>query len=348
MAITLREVAKLAGVSAMTVSRVINNAAGVRTETKRRVEEVIAELDYVPNRVARGLTSSKTGIFGLIVPDVVNPFFTLVVRGAETVARRAGYRVLLCNSEADLALERQYIDDMISHRIEGLLIAPVGDRSRTSLLPLVRRGFPFVLIDRSVARLDCDLVQADSMAGAREMVEHLIDVGHRRIAFIMGTDDMSTSRERLQGYREALAAGGIDFVPELVFVTTVDRIGGYRAMQQVLRIERRPSAVFAVNNMTALGAMQAIREEALTVPEDIALVCFDDVEHLAVLSPFLTVMDQPADAFGTIAVQLLLERIAGQAGDRPRVVRMKPNLILRESCRNRLAAGRLPPAKQGS
>src|SRR5258706_7115978 len=162
MAVTLREVAEKAGVSAMTVSRVINGAAGVRDDTRRRVEEIIAALDYVPNRIARGLLSSRTGILGLIVPDVVNPFFTLVVRWAETVARRAGYRVLLCNSEADLALERQYIDDMISHRIEGLLIAPVGDRSRASLLSLARRAFPFVLIDRSVDRPHLEFVPAGS------------------------------------------------------------------------------------------------------------------------------------------------------------------------------------------
>jgi LacI family transcriptional regulator len=340
MAVTLREVAEMAGVSAMTVSRVINGAAGVRDDTRRRVEEVIAALDYVPNRIARGLLSSRTGILGLIVPDLVNPFFTLVVRGAETVARRAGYRVLLCNSEADLALELQYVDDMVSHRIEGLLIAPVGDRSRANLLSLARRAFPLVLIDRSVDRLDCDLVQADSAAGAREMVEHLIAVGHRRIAFIKGSDDMSTSRDRLQGYQHALDAAAIDFRPELVFVTTVDRIGGYRAMQQVLRIEPRPTAVFAVNNMTALGAVQALREQGLAVPDDMALVCFDDVEHLAVLSPFLTVMDQPAEPLGTIAAQLLLERLGGQAGDRPRVVSMKPNLIVRQSCGSRSVAGR--------
>src|SRR6266404_1439066 len=167
---TVRDVARRAGVSAMTVSRVINGSAGVRPETRRRVERAVTELDFVPNGVARGLMSSKSGTLGLIVPDISNPFFSILVRGAETVARRAGYRVLLCNSEADLALERQYIDDMISLRIEGLLIAPVGDRSRASLLSLTRRSFPLVLIDRSVERLDCDLVQADSTAGAREMV----------------------------------------------------------------------------------------------------------------------------------------------------------------------------------
>jgi len=151
---------------------------------------------------------------------------------------------------------------------------------------------------------------------------------------------MSTSRDRLLGHRQALDAAAIELRPELDFVTTVDRIGGYRAMQQVLRIEPRPSAVFTVNNMTALGAMQALREQRLVVPDDMALVCFDDVEHLAVLSPFLTVMDQPAEPFGTIAAQLLLERLGGQAGERTRVVSLRPNLVVRQSCGGAAVPGR--------
>jgi len=332
MTATVREVAKRAGVSAMTVSRVINGGVGVRPATRGRVEQAIADLDFFPNRIARGLTSSKTGAIGLIVPDLVNPFFTVVLRGAEMVARRAGYRVLLCNTESDLTLERSYIEDMMSHRVEGLIVAPVNDNSRLNLSPLMRRGLPFVLIDRGVPGVDSDLVQADSAAGARRLMQHLTKIGHRRIAFIIGSDDVSTTRERARGYREGLAAAGISVEADLVIQTTVDRIGGYRAMQQILRLESRPTAVFAVNNMTAMGAMETIREAGLSVPQDIALVCFDDVEHLAVLSPFMTVVDQPAEKFGTLAVQLLLERIGGRAGERSRLVVLQPELIVRHSC----------------
>jgi LacI family transcriptional regulator, galactose operon repressor len=316
----------------MTVSRVINGGAGVRPATRSRVEHAIAELDFFPNRVARGLTSRKSGAIGLIVPDLVNPFFTVVLRGAEMVARRAGYRVLLCNTESDLGLERSYIEDMMSHCVEGLIVAPVNDHSLLNLSPLMRRELPFVLIDRAVPGIDGDLVQADSAAGARRLMQHLTGVGHRRIALIVGSDEVSTTRERARGYREGLAAAGISFDADLVVQTTVDRIGGYRAMQQILRLEPRPTAVFAVNNMTAMGAMETIREAGLFVPQDVALVCFDDVEHLAVLSPFMTVIDQPAETFGTLAVQMLLERIAGRAGERPRVVILQPNLIVRRSC----------------
>ena len=178
---------------------------------------------------------------------------------------------------------------------------------------------------------DCDLVVSDSASGARRLVEHLIAVGHRDIAHLTDADDTSTGRERLRGYREALAAAGIPFREDLVFRTTVDQIGGYRATQQVLALDPLPTAIFTVNNMTVVGAMQALRERGLTVPEDMALVCFDDVEHLAVLSPFLTVIDQPAETLGSLGAQLLLERIAGKAGskvatdrapDRPRRSRL--------------------------
>jgi LacI family transcriptional regulator len=339
---TVRDVARKAGVSAMTVSRVINGGAGVRPETRRRVERAVADLDFVPNGVARGLMSSKSGTIGVIVPDISNPFFSILVRGAETVARRAGYRILLCNSEGDLGLEKQYVQDMISHRAEGLIIAPVGDRSKANLLSLERRKFPLVLIDRSVAGFDCDLVQADSVAGAKLLATHLLTVGHRRIAVIIEPDNVSTARDRLQGFMAAMKGAGIKVPGSHVLRTTADRAGGYAAMQQILSLDPRPSAVFAVNNMTALGAMQAIRERGLAVPNDIALVCFDDVEHLAVLSPFLTVVNQPTEMFGTLAAQLVLDRInqtaeGGDTGGPPRRVVLQADLLVRESCGSKLA-----------
>ena len=332
MPTTLRDVAERAGVSAMTVSRVINGRAGVEAETQRKVEDAIEALDYVPNRVARGLISQKTATLGLIVPDVVNPFFSPVVRGAETTARKAGYRLLLCNSEGDLRLEREYIDDLVSHRVEGLLIAPASDSSRHSVFPLLRRGFPVVLIDRALPDLDCDLIVSDSATGARRLVEHLIAVGHRDIAHVTDAEDTSTGQERLRGYREALDAAGIPYRHEYVLRTTVDQIGGFRATQQVFSLDPLPTAIFTVNNMTVVGAMQALRERNMTVPRDMALVCFDDVEHLAVLSPFLTVIDQPAETFGSLGAQLLLERISGKAGPRTRRIVLQTDLIVRVSC----------------
>ena len=330
--VSLRDVAKRAGVSPMTVSRVINNALSVRPETRERVEEVIAAMGYIPNRLAQGLISQRTGTLGLIIPDVANPFFALVLRAAEVTARREGYRLLVCNTEGDIGLERDYIHNLISHQVDGLMIAPVGDRSCNGLLPLIRRKYPLVLLDRSVEGIECDLVQGDSAGGARRLIQHLITIGHRRIAIILGADDVSTTRERYSGYCEALKAAGLPIERDLIAETTVDTPGGYRAMQQILALDARPSAIFAVNNMTALGAMQALRERGLGVPEAVALVCFDDVEHLAILAPFMTVIDQPAEAFGSMAAQMLLERITARAGDKPRLVRLPTTLIVRVSC----------------
>jgi LacI family transcriptional regulator len=332
MATTLHEVAQRAGVSAMTVSRVVNGRGRVDSETRQRVEEAIQALDYVPNRIARGLISQKTQTIGIIVPDIVNPFFAPVVRGAESAARKAGYRILLCNSEGDLRLEREYIEDLVAHRVEGLLLAPANDRSRSSILSLLRGGFPLVLIDRALPDADCDLIVSDNVQGARRLIEHLIAVGHREIAHVSDAEDTSTGRERLRGYREALEAAGIPFQLELVIRTTVDRIGGYRAAQEILARDPLPTAIFAVNNMTAVGTMEALRERSLSVPKDMGLVCFDDVEHLAVLSPILTVIDQPAETFGSLGVQLLLERMTGKANSRPRRIILQTDLIVRQSC----------------
>lgn len=332
MATTLHEVARRAGVSAMTVSRVVNGRGSVDSETRQRVEEAIQALDYVPNRIARGLISQKTQTIGIIVPDIVNPFFAPVVRGAESAARKAGYRVLLCNSEGDLRLEREYIEDLVAHRVEGLLLAPASDRSRSSILSLLRGGFPLVLIDRALPDADCDLIVSDNVQGARRLIEHLIAIGHREIAHVSDAEDTSTGRERLRGYREALEAAGIPFQPELVIRTTVDRIGGYRAAQEILARDPLPTVIFAVNNMTAVGTMEALRERNLSVPKDMGLVCFDDVEHLAVLSPILTVIDQPAETFGSLGVQLLLERMTGKANSRPRRIILQTDLIVRQSC----------------
>src|SRR5215207_1652368 len=176
----------------MTVSRVINDSERVSPDTRRRVEQAIADLGYVPSRLARGLIRQKTGTLALIVPDVANPFFTLIVRGAEDAARRAGYRMILCDTRSDLTIEGEVIEEMIAHRVEGIAIAPVSDRSKSHLQRLAKFGIQFVLIDRTVPDVDCDVVIGDSAGGARRLVDHLIALGHRRIGFIVESDEVST------------------------------------------------------------------------------------------------------------------------------------------------------------
>src|ERR671936_100072 len=174
--VTIRDVARRAGVSAMTVSRVINGSSRVTAETRGRVEKAISDLGYVPSRLARGLSAQRTGTLALIVPDVANPFFTLIVRGSEDAARRAGYRMILCDTRADLTVEREVIEEMIAHRVEGILIAPVSDRSRGHLRRLDSFGVPYVLVDRTVAGVDSDVILGENTEGARQLVDHLIEL----------------------------------------------------------------------------------------------------------------------------------------------------------------------------
>src|SRR5205823_8923078 len=209
---------------------------------------------------ARGLSARRTGTLAVIVPDVANPFFTMVVRAAEDVARRSAYRVILCDTRADLAVERDVIEELIAHRVEGIAIAPVSDRSKPHLARLARFGVPFVLIDRTVAGIECDAVLGDSIGGAQRLVEHLIGLGHRRIGLIVETDEVSTARERRQGYESALKAAGLPLDPSIVEVAPPDPDGGFAGMRRLLSAEQRPSAVFAVNNLVALGAIEAVRE----------------------------------------------------------------------------------------
>jgi LacI family transcriptional regulator len=231
---------------------------------------------------------------------------------------------------------------MLAFRADGILIAPVSDQSKGNLRTVRQHRVPLVLIDRTVQGFESDLVQGDSVAGARRLVEHLISLGHRRIAMITETELVSTARDRLQGYRDALEAAGIRFDPAYVGMTSAIEPDDARATTvRLLRMPERPTAIFSVNNLAALGVAEAAREEQLAIPGDLALVCFDDFDYASRLFPFLTVMAQPAETFGTIAAQLLLDRLDNRIADRTRRVVLPAEFILRESCGAR-AAGAVP------
>lgn len=332
MAVTIRDVAERAGVSAMTVSRVVNGSSQVTPETRAAVETAIAELRYVPNAFARGLTRHRSGSIGLVVPDLGDPFFTLVLRGAEQVARTAGYRVIVCNTNSDLELEAAYIDDLIARQMEGVILAPVDDRSIGAVERLAARPISHVLLDRSIPNVVADIVQGDSVGGARLLVAHLIAAGHRRIGHVTESQTVSTARDRHQGYREALEAHGIPYDPALVAEGTGATIAGARAATQAL-LDRGelPTAIFAVNNLAAVGVVLAVRAAGRSVPGDVAVACFDDIELAALLCPFLTVMAQPATDYGAIATQLLLDRIQDVAADERQTIVLPGQLIVRES-----------------
>jgi LacI family transcriptional regulator len=332
--VTIQDVAAQAGVSAMTVSRVINHPARVAPATRQRVEQAIHELGFVPNALARSLLHGRTHTIALIVSDISNPFFTLIARGVEDVAQRNGYTVLFGNSDESPEKERQYLQAMLSRRIDGMLISATGSASRPMLELLQRHKSPFVLLDRAIDGISADTVTGDSAGGARVLTEHLIGLGHRRVALVNGPPWASTAQDRRRGYLDALLAHGIPPHPELIVEGNFKRDGGYQAAQQLLALppEQRPTAIFADNNFHSIGVLEALREAQLRVPQDIAMVCFDDIELASAIYPFLTVVAQPARTFGTIAMQFLLERLDGSATEPPRRVVLPPELLVRISC----------------
>jgi LacI family transcriptional regulator len=332
--VTIQDVAARAGVSAMTVSRVLNKSLRVAPETRRRVEQVVQELGYVPNALASGLQKGRTSTIALIVSDITNPFFTMIVRGVEDTAQRNGYTVIIGNSDESAEKERQYVTALLSKRIDGLLIAPASNASRTTLEAVSRQRIPFVLVDRDVEGVASDTVIGDNIGGARTLTHHLLSHGHRRIALINGQRDVATARDRQRGYEQALRDYQLAPDPALIVESHYDRDGGFRAMQYLLALpaEQRPTAVFAANNFLAVGVIEALRAARLTIPDDMKLVAFDDIELVSAIYPFLTVMAQPVRSFGTIAAQFLFERLGGDGGPQVRRAVLTPQLIVRLSC----------------
>ncbi len=333
-AVTIQDVAARSGVSAMTVSRVLNGSNRVAPETRQRIEQAIEELGYVPNALAKGLLQGRTRTLGLIVGDMINPFWVAVASGAEEVAYRNGYVIMFGDSGHSNEKESELIHTMVSNRTDGLLINAFDDESRKALSNLVRRNYPFVLIGNELRGIRTDVVTSDTVYGARVLTRHLLDLGHRRIALLNGPKNNPQSREREQGYKEMLREYGIELRPELIVEGRYMRGGGYEPTEQLLNLpaDRRPTAIIACNNFLALSAIETVRNARLRIPEDIALVSFDDFEVASVIYPFLTVMAQPARTYGVQAAQLLIDRLNNPEKWQPSRLVFTPELIVRMSC----------------
>jgi LacI family transcriptional regulator len=332
---TISDVASRAGVSPATVSRVIQGAKNVNPATRERVQLAIEELGYVPSAVARSLRSKRTRSLALIVSDVTNTFWTTVARGVEDVAQRHGYSVLLCNSDENLAKQDQYLDFVIGQQVDGVIIAPF-DADARHLDKLRRRNIPTVIVDRRIDGWDVDSVSSDSLSGARALVQHLIGLSHRRIAAISGPAITSTAEDRVAGYCMALVEAGIPLDPRLIKRGEYRNATGKEFTHELLDDGLEPTAIFAANNLIAMGVVDAVEERGLQIPQDLALVCFDDLPNASHLFPFLTVVAQPVYDLGMNAAQLLLSRLASQVPLQPRQVVLPVRLIVRHSCGSRL------------
>lgn len=307
---TIRDVARHAGVSSMTVSRVINASGYASADARARVERAISELGYVPNAVARHLRSKRTKTIALVLSDITNPFFTTVARGVEDVAGPRGFGVMFCNTDESASEEVDYLQMLIERQVDGVLLVPAGSAAQPLRL-LRSQEVPVVVLDRRVESPDVDQVRTDSVAGGYMLTRHLTDLGHRRIAMLTGKRQISTSVDRVAGYERALAEADIALDPVLVRYGGFGLSAGYRMAKKVLGLDPRPSALFAANEFIAFGALRALRELGLRVPDDVSLVCFDDLPEEWLIDPFLTVVDQPAYAMGREAAELLLGRLDG-------------------------------------
>jgi len=289
----------------MTVSRVLNNSGYVAAPMRERVEKAIADLGYVPNQVARSLRSRRTGTIALVLSDITNPFFTTVARGVEDAASDAGNLVLLCNTDEREDEESRYIRMLVEQRVDGILLVPA--RTGEESIRLARRhGIKVVILDRRSTDTDVDVVRCDSEAGAAELARLLLDLGHRSFAILAGPSGVSTTDDRVMAFQSVLQVSGCK---ASVFYGEFRVESGHKMVRDALSAEPRPTALFATNNFQSIGALQELHGMGLKVPEDVALVGFDDLPAAMVTFPFLTVASQPAYEMGRRAVDLLLRRL---------------------------------------
>jgi LacI family transcriptional regulator len=308
----MRQIAERAGVSIGTVSHVINETATVRPKLRERVLEAIRSMGYQPSALAQGLRRNRTNMFGMVIPDITNPFFPGVVRGVEDVAYKRSFRVILCNADNDPSKEESYVRELRSYQIAGLLIIPAaGSDIASHLRVYASASVPVVCIDRVPDGWKGDAVLVANAEGAYLATIHLIQMGHKRLAVIAGPLGLTNAAERLKGFKRALNEAGMEIDPEFVQEASFDTVSGYQAALRLLRMLPRPTAIFACNDLMAFGVLQAARELGLRCPEDLSIAGFDSLEFTKFTDPPLTSVYQPGYQLGATAARILLQRIDG-------------------------------------
>jgi LacI family transcriptional regulator len=328
--VNMHDIARRAKVSIGTVSNVINETASVREPSRHRVLDAIKKLGYQRSQLARGLRRDYTNMIGMIIPDITNPFFPVLVRAAEDVAYANGYRLVLCNSDNNPKKEAGYLTELQSYLPAGLLLIPAVDSLLHEQPQRNGRPTPTVCIDRKPEGWQCDTVCAGNRNGAYMATLHLIDHGHRRIAVIGGPPHLENARQRLLGFKHALREANIELPPVYLQMGRFDRASGLEAALCLLRPASRPTAIFAANDLMAMGAMLAVRELGLRCPEDVSIVGFDDLEIVELLQPPLTTVHQPVYKLGATAAERLVKRISGLS-DAPQDIVLETQLMRRGS-----------------
>ena len=326
---TIKHVAARAGVSFTTVSHVLNGTRRVSDSARRRVEQAIAELDYAPSAIARALKRSETRMLGVVVPNITNPFFAELTRGIEDFCERSDYSVFLCDGDDDVARQSRSLQTLIERRVDGLLLAaPAGD-TKALAQRLAAARVPTVVIDRADPTIAADVLRLDHHGGAHLAVEHLVSLGHRRIACLSGPAKFAISRARAAGWRDALADAGIAIREDWLLEGDFSAATGHELTRRLLA-RGDITAIFASNDLLAMGALRAAAELGIAVPQRLSVIGFDGIDLGAYTYPALTTVGFPIRAMGEMAAQILIERIAGSSSAARDVI-VPPRLMSRES-----------------
>lgn len=326
---SIKDVAKTAGVSTATVSRVLANNAPIKPETRNRVLKAVADLNYRPNRIARSLRAQKSTKIGLVVSDIRNPFFTAIGRAVEDAAYEKGYSVLMCNTDENPEKEELYLNLLYDENVAGVIFSPTHQFNIAS--QTYNQKMPFVIIDRAIDSSDVDMVLLDNVAAAYELTEHLINNGYKKLAGLFG-DASTTGQERSRGFHKALKDHHLAPVAAHFVAARIQQ--GYETSMALLSGSNRPDAIFTSNSMLTAGVYQAARESKLKVPTDLAVVGFDETTWGALVDPAITVIAQPNEEIGRTATELLFQRIREPARS-PKTVILKGSLIARGSSARR-------------
>jgi DNA-binding LacI/PurR family transcriptional regulator len=336
-AITTKQIAQRAGVSVGTVSHVLNQSATVSAALRKRVEEVVRKLDYQPSQLARGLRRRSTDLLGVIIPDITNPYFPKLVRGVEDVAYKEGFRLVLCNTDNDPAKELSYFNDLRSFHPAGIIVIPAEGSSIGK--DAAHRNVQIIFVDRCPEWWTGDAVVANNEDGGHQVGRYLTRMGHKEIAAISGPSHIQTARDRIRGFKRALTEAGLELPAKYIQEAPFNAEGGYAAAIRLLSMTPRPMAIFAGSDTLAIGALAAVRSLKLRCPEDVSIVGFDDLEFSELTQPSLTTVFQPGYHIGSLACQLLLERVRG-AEHPPERKLLNTELRIRDSVRSLLPSRR--------
>lgn len=327
---TIEEVAKYAGVSVATVSRVLNNSESVRPSTAQKVAEAIKHLDYIPNISARNLRRSESRVILTLAPNFSNPYYSRILTGIGDLAKDRGYSVLICNTASCTANEKQFLKMLDTRRTDGAIL--LGCRTSSHWIRPYAENYPLVQCCEYVPELDTPTVSIDNYSAAKETVQYLISLGHKRIAMLSAENDFISTRLRRQGYADALKAAGLYAGEELIAAADADYSfsSGLAATEKLLCATPRPTAIFCVSDILALAAISRAQESGLNVPRDLAVTGFDDVDYTTMFHPHLTTVAQPCYEMGQESVKILLSMLAGEKIENPRTF-LSHKLVVRES-----------------